>query len=985
MVKRYFPHDTLGLWDKITYSSGIIGKNIAHGLIITLIIIYCIQELHLHFSFLLFGYLLSLGMECICALCLGVLFDHAKSNLDKYKNWIIAGTICSITSSVCFFLLPSMFQNLLDLYMTFVFVMINCCFLLIQLPYLALISSFSSNSHTRNLIATMPSVGNFLGRQIIFATLLSLFTHFEFINFELQLYTYILTIAIVILVVSQGCFVCCLHYHKPHLIWSHEQEQRSARFNPQTITLGKAYAQSDNAKQASTSNVTSEKQDTLNSAPNAASSTAQSIHTFESTIASNTEKNTSKATLETQSTADHTAYINQDHAKSSNKIVAYLSEQTGAPTCNHSLSDDKTESAVCVATQTLQTTLKEATDHHDAYKDAQQESVLNTQQDTQQHKLQENQHISLQKNSVACKQDPIYLSTQHEHSAYPTPRNGNDQTVASHTADLKQYDDSIKSAKLNAAAAYQALQNIPNDITSSYALIHSNNHGVYAPYKLLDTAANHPNTVYKNLSARNSHTTQNTKLTEHSSEHLETPSVEYEQSAAISGDINGCMDFNHLNNLKNYEKAPTFERQDTHVAPPSGAYNQNTSVFSALTLNNLIYSFIKNDQLMIMFLIASLQYANFSMITSLLSYFFIENKILNNALSASFLVIGAATQLISMLCFPFLASRFNRTNVFINASLWSGIAFILHFIIQSSPLDAALYFLPIMYIIINIGMGLSKVAMTTMVADTVDYGEFKLSQRSDAFVFAYFTSAYRIGSFIAFGLFFAKDMSYYITPSMEEFVPMPIERILEIFLICIMIISALLIYKYFYKLNGAFYRNILNNLQFLRQNQSVYKTKFNFKQHFMLRYSLDANAMLIKLKAKNESEVIQAMVQKLSEVNAITSEHDYMYDLKRRLEIGPCGIAEGIAIPHAKSSAVKRATVVVATLDSPIDLGALDEQKCDLIFLLASPDDGVTHMNLLGRLSLLLNEPGFADRLRASGSPSELFERLIRCEKNIVN
>ena len=109
-----------------------------------------------------------------------------------------------------------------------------------------------------------------------------------------------------------------------------------------------------------------------------------------------------------------------------------------------------------------------------------------------------------------------------------------------------------------------------------------------------------------------------------------------------------------------------------------------------------------------------------------------------------------------------------------------------------------------------------------------------------------------------------------------------------------------------------------------------------------------------------------------------------MQDLKARLALGPCGIAEGIALPHAKSSSVRRATVVVATLDEPLDLGALDGRKCDLVFLLASPDDGETHLNLLGRLSLLLNEQGFADKLRTSGSPTELFERLIQCEKHIV-
>lgn len=843
MLMRYFPHNKLGLWDKISYSCGVLGKNIAHGLIITLIIFYCTQVLHIHLSHLLFTYLLSLVIECACALILGLIFDNCPNQLRKYKTWILLGTACVIVSSLCFFMLPRMLNNLLEIYLSFVFILFNCCFLLVQLPYLSLISSFSSNAHIRNITATMPSVANFMGRQIIFIGLLSLFTSLKIIKIEAHLYYYLLAAALGILVFSQSIFALCISYHQKNRKPSYSLFGNNN--NRRIVTLGRAY-------------------DELNL-----------------------------------------------------KSYAQKSEQQRQYNPNNNWSNSNAYASLAT-------------------------------------------HPSYNSN--------VYNSFEGD------------------------YAD-----KVSAADEYKSLRNISNDITSSYALSRSNEYQQLASEQSnlasntqdkttsqpLDKASNIITATFKAIhnDALDKDTVEPSHQQMHAQAHLEsTKAQELENDPKAR-----YQSFNRYNHVQSYEKLTCATNSSASLYSNSATNNSIEPIIPRLKLNTLLHGFLKNDQLMIMFLIAVLQYGNFSLMSSMLSYFFIDNQSLNSLFIALFLVVGNSAQLISMLSFPRLAIGARRIRVFINASIWTGVSFILYSLVQHIDGSLALWVMGFLYMILNICMGLSKVAMTTMVADTVDYGEFKLSLRTDAIVFAYFTSAYRLGTLLSFLIFFADNAYVKLFETVEDFVPLEIETAFETILILLMLAAALMLYKYGYKLNGAFYRNILNNLQFLRQNQRSYEANHIVKQHFMLRYSLDVNAMLIKLKAKNESELIQAMVQKLSEVNAITSEHDYMCDLQNRLSVGPCGIAEGIAIPHAKSSAVKRATVVVATLDSPIDLGALDEQKCDLIFLLASPDDGVTHMNLLGRLSLLLNEPGFADRLRTSGSPTELFERLIKCEKNIVN
>lgn len=388
----------------------------------------------------------------------------------------------------------------------------------------------------------------------------------------------------------------------------------------------------------------------------------------------------------------------------------------------------------------------------------------------------------------------------------------------------------------------------------------------------------------------------------------------------------------------------------------------------------------KNDQLLVIFINTVLMCTSVGIMLGAYAVFVFEHSLQFDSSVYVILIVAGLLQLFAMASFEALVSRTSRSFVF-NLSIYMMIAGFALLFLACEIEDMLLPVLAASIFICNMGLGLCKVAMTSMTVDTVDYGEFKLSVRTDGLIFSLRSMALNLGDTISF-FFYGGAVSVTWIFESERQSGMDFSINIAVGIVTVLGLATVLIYQNFYKLNGAFYRNVLNNLQYLRQNQRA--TISDTRNRFMLRYALDESTMIIKLKARNIDDIVTSMVQKLSEVNAISSEHDYMSDLRNRLAQGPCGIAEGIALPHAKSSAVRRATVVVATLDEPIDLGALDERKCDLVFLLASPDDGQTHINLLGRLSLLLNEQGFADKLRACGSSTELFERLIQCEKHIV-
>ena len=101
-----------------------------------------------------------------------------------------------------------------------------------------------------------------------------------------------------------------------------------------------------------------------------------------------------------------------------------------------------------------------------------------------------------------------------------------------------------------------------------------------------------------------------------------------------------------------------------------------------------------------------------------------------------------------------------------------------------------------------------------------------------------------------------------------------------------------------------------------------------------------------------------------AEAGNISDKEAYRAGVFKREEEGTTGIGEGIAIPHAKTEAVKAPGLAAMVLRDGVDYDALDGEPVHLIFLIAAPNtkDNV-HLEVLSRLSMLLMDEGFKERL----------------------
>ncbi|MCO4786187.1 PTS sugar transporter subunit IIA [Marinomonas atlantica] len=109
---------------------------------------------------------------------------------------------------------------------------------------------------------------------------------------------------------------------------------------------------------------------------------------------------------------------------------------------------------------------------------------------------------------------------------------------------------------------------------------------------------------------------------------------------------------------------------------------------------------------------------------------------------------------------------------------------------------------------------------------------------------------------------------------------------------------------------------------------------------------------------------------------------DEVYDaLLGREKLGSTGVGNGIAIPHCRLEQVNRATIVLMSLETPIDFDAIDRRPVDLIFaLLVPPKQCDEHLATLAQIAELAQSEDKLTLLRDKQTNGDLlaaFESLV--------
>ncbi len=136
---------------------------------------------------------------------------------------------------------------------------------------------------------------------------------------------------------------------------------------------------------------------------------------------------------------------------------------------------------------------------------------------------------------------------------------------------------------------------------------------------------------------------------------------------------------------------------------------------------------------------------------------------------------------------------------------------------------------------------------------------------------------------------------------------------------------------------------------------------------------LENGAIILNLKAQNKEDIIKEMVQALSDKKAISNQEQFIEDIWKREKEFSTAIGDGIAIPHAKSKAVIKPSIVFARSNFPIDFDSLDQKPTFLFFMIAAPKKGEElHLMALAKLSRRLVKEEFREKLLKAKTSQEI-------------
>mgnify|MGYP000209659471 FL=1 len=144
---------------------------------------------------------------------------------------------------------------------------------------------------------------------------------------------------------------------------------------------------------------------------------------------------------------------------------------------------------------------------------------------------------------------------------------------------------------------------------------------------------------------------------------------------------------------------------------------------------------------------------------------------------------------------------------------------------------------------------------------------------------------------------------------------------------------------------------------------------------------LKPEAITLGLDISSKDDAINALIGLHAAAGNLKDKDAYKAAILAREEQGSTAIGDGIAVPHAKTSAVKAPALAAITVKNGVDYGAPDGKPSDLLFMIAATEDGDVHLEILSRLMVMLMDPDFTAKLRAAKSADEFLQIIDAQEK----
>lgn len=142
-------------------------------------------------------------------------------------------------------------------------------------------------------------------------------------------------------------------------------------------------------------------------------------------------------------------------------------------------------------------------------------------------------------------------------------------------------------------------------------------------------------------------------------------------------------------------------------------------------------------------------------------------------------------------------------------------------------------------------------------------------------------------------------------------------------------------------------------LDFLTQQTIITDLKFSDKKAVLEELSLPVSA----LTRLDHKEILRVLME--------------------RENLGSTGIGGGIAIPHGKLKNLQNPILGIGLSRKGVNFDTMDGKPAHLFFLLLTPDNSTDlHLKLLARISKILKNEVFKEKITRAAKPEEILQLL---------
>ena len=137
---------------------------------------------------------------------------------------------------------------------------------------------------------------------------------------------------------------------------------------------------------------------------------------------------------------------------------------------------------------------------------------------------------------------------------------------------------------------------------------------------------------------------------------------------------------------------------------------------------------------------------------------------------------------------------------------------------------------------------------------------------------------------------------------------------------------------------------------------------------------LQKEAILDDLKSQTKKGILEELVVPLAHTTG-KDHKDLVWVLMDLERLGSTGIGGGIGIPHGKIKDLESLVLGFGLSRKGVDFEAIDSKPTHIFFILITPENSTgLHLKLLARISRILKNDQFKDRLQNAADRDEIFD-----------